>query len=268
MLTLRLKQSSTIPLEVEGLLPEKLAGLNLAEIERLPLAHGNRTEPVAEWFDVAGNPSQNELTISGDCGFVKRIGERITSGRLVIEGNAGMHVGAMMKGGSISVSGNSGDWLGAEMSGGKIEVRGNAGHQVGAAYRGSRKGMRGGTIIAHGNAGDELGLLMRRGLIAVRGSVGSFCGASMIAGTIAVFGGVGPRIAAGMKRGTIIVKGPEPVWPPGVTYACEYQPAFARLILNQLQKMGFDQLPTGPVTVKCHRADLVTGGKGEVWSFW
>ena len=266
MLTLRLKQSSSIPLEVEGLLPEKLAALSCVEIERLPLAHGNRTESVAEWFDVFGDASANEITFEGDCNFVKRIGERMTTGRIIVDGNAGLHVGAAMKGGTIRVNGDAADWLGAEMTGGRIEVRGSVGNQVGAAYRGSRKGMSGGTILIEGDAGDELGLLMRRGLIAVRGTVGSFCGASMIAGTIVVAGGVGPRIGAGMKRGTIVVAGPEPAWPPGAAFACEYQPVFANVLSAQLRSIGFDYLPHSPVTVRCHRADLVTGGKGEIWT--
>ena len=265
MLTLRLRQSSPIPLEVDGLLPEKLSGLTVAEIERLKVAHGNRTEHVTDWFDVSGDASDALLTLEGDCGFVKRIGERMTAGAITINGNAGTHAGAMMTGGKLSVTGDAGDWLGAEMTGGRITVNGSGGHQTGAAYRGSRRGMCGGTITIGGNVGDECGLLMHRGLIAVGGSAGMFCGASMIAGTIVAAKGVGPRVAAGMKRGTVVVGGPEPIWPPGVAFACEFSPAFAGVLFRHLRGVGFAHLPPDFVTVRCHRADLVTGGRGEIW---
>jgi formylmethanofuran dehydrogenase subunit C len=265
MLTLSLRQTSPIPLEVEGLLPEKLAGLTVAAIEQWPVAHGNRTERLAKWFDVSGDASDMALTLEGDCGFVKRIGERMTAGTIVIEGNAGTHAGAMMAGGTLRVTGDAGDWLGAEMTGGRIAVAGSAGHQTGAAYRGSRRGMSGGAITIEGNVGDECGLLLRRGLIAVGGAAGMFCGASLIAGTIVAAKGVGPRVAAGMKRGTVVVGGPEPDWPPGVAFACGYAPAFAGVLFQHLRGLGFAHLPPGIVSVRCHRGDLVTGGKGEIW---
>jgi formylmethanofuran dehydrogenase subunit C len=266
MLTLSLKQSSRIPLEVETLLPEWLVDKSIAEIERLPVAHGNRSEPLAQWFNVSGNASDSAIAFQGDCGNVKRIGEGMKSGQIFVEGNAGLHAGAMMSGGQLHIHGHAGDWLGAEMTGGKIEVRGSADHQVGAAYRGSRKGMTGGRIIIHGNAGDELGLLMRRGLILVGGMASNYCGASMIAGTIVVSGGVGHRMGAGMKRGTIIVRGVEPEWHPGTAFACTYQPAYFQLFERSIREAGLAEwFPNPPETIRCHRADLITGGRGEIW---
>jgi formylmethanofuran dehydrogenase subunit C len=263
MLTLSLKQTSSIPLEVETLLPEWLFSKTIAEIERLPIAHGNRSETLAEWFDVTGDASESVIAFQGDCGNVKRIGERMTTGQIIVEGNAGLHAGAMMKGGGLEIRGHAGDWLGAEMTGGTIRVRGDAKNQAGAAYRGSRIGMSGGTIIIHGNAGDELGLLMRRGFIAVGGTAGAYCGASMIAGTIVVSNGVGQRIGAGMKRGTIIVRGPEPEWHSGTAFACTFQPAYASLLVPAIRRMGMPEID--PLTIRCHRADLITGGRGEIW---
>ena len=102
---------------------------------------GKRQCRVDDFFAVEGEGS-DELEIRGDVGKVKWIGRGMTRGRILIQGNAGMHLGAYMKGGTIEVTGNASDWVGAEMSGGLIRIRGNAGGQVGAAYRGSASGMQ------------------------------------------------------------------------------------------------------------------------------
>lgn len=262
MLKLTCHTVSKIPLEVEGILPELVEGLSISDVARLPVQHGNRTEMLGEHFDVESDRHRlADIRFAGDTSNVKRIGERMSRGTIYVENNVGLHCGAYMTGGSIIVDSSAGDWLGAEMKGGTIEVRGSAGHQAGAAYRGSRKGMSGGTINILGNAGDELGLLMRRGLIVVGGTAGSYCGASMIAGTIAVSNGVGSRVGAGMKRGTIIVRGPEPEWHAGTAYACTYQPAYARLLERSIRKW----FPISSEAIHCHRADLITGGRGEIW---
>lgn len=267
MLKLTCRTVSKIPLEVEGILPELVEGLSIADVARLPVQHGNRTEMLGEHFDVESDRHRlADIRFSGDTLNVKRIGERMSRGTIYVENNVGLHCGAYMTGGSVIVDSSAGDWLGAEMKGGKIEVRGDAGHQVGAAYRGSRKGMSGGTIIIHGNAGDELGLLMRRGLIMVGGSTGAFCGASMIAGTIAVSNGVGHQIGAGMKRGTIVVRGPEPEWHAGTAFACIYQPAYFQMFERSIREVGLtDWFSNSPEAIRCHRADLITGGRGEIW---
>ncbi len=243
------RESSPIPLEVFGLTPNKLAGLLPAEIARLPVRHGNRTEPVGEHFAVAGeNPL--DLRFEGDCTTVKGIGAGMTSG-LVSAGAVGSHAGAGMTGGRLSVD-SAGDWLGAETAGGVIQVAGDAGHHVGAAFPGSRRGMRGGRIVVGGDAGDEVGCRLRRGVIEINGRSGAFLGADVIAGTIIARGGAGPRSGAGMKRGTVVLFGAEPDLPPGFVFACEYEPTFARFV--------------DPIrTVRLYRGDLTTGGRGEIW---
>ena len=98
-------------------------------------------------FSTLRATGSDELEIRGDARNVKWIGRGMTRGRILIQGNAGMHLGAYMKGGTIEVTGNASDWVGAEMSDGLIRIRGNAGGQVGAAYRGSASGMQDGTIL-------------------------------------------------------------------------------------------------------------------------
>jgi formylmethanofuran dehydrogenase subunit C len=255
VIRLTLRVPSAIPLDVDGLTPARVAGLSVAAVERLPVRHGNRTEPLAEFFDVSPRvtvaPGPPDIQFAGDTRNVHGIGAGMDGGFVYVENDAGRHAGARMTAGTLVVDSSAGDWLGAEMRGGSIEVRHSAGGQVGAAYRGSRQGMRGGTIRVRGSAGDEVGLLMRRGVILVERGCGEFAGASMITGSLFLPGGCGRRVGAGMKRGTIVVGG-EPELPPGFAFACEYRPTFLSLYGR----------PAG--TVKCYRGDLVTGGRGEV----
>ena len=265
MLTLTLHTQPDVPLELDGVTPDRLLKLAATAVARLPLAHGNRTVELGAFFAVTGDAADGNLRIVGDCSRVKLIGAGMTAGRLTVEGDAGWHAGAKMTGGALTIEGDAADWVGAEMTGGAIAVRGHAGHQCGAAYRGSRHGMRGGTIVVHKSCGDEAGLLMRRGLIAAAGSVGQAAGASMIAGTLVALGGVGRDCGVGMKRGTIVVGGPEPVWPPGVRFGCEYAPAYLGVLARELAALGFPAQVFEGVAVRCFRGDLLHGGRGELW---
>jgi formylmethanofuran dehydrogenase subunit C len=266
-LKLTLRIASPIPLEVDGITPERVAGLSPLEVAKLPVQHGNRSEPLGEHFDVTDRisvPRRADLHFAGDTRTVKGIGAGMSRGFVYVEGDVGMHAGAGMTGGELVIAGGAGDWLGAEMSGGEIEVIGSAGDQVGAAYRGSRRGMTGGSIFIRGGAGDELGLLMRRGLIVVQGTCGEFAAASMIAGTVVLLGAVGGRLGAGMKRGTVVCVA-EPKLPVSFRSAGEYRPTFLPLYAAELRRLGAT-LPAGfgSGTVRCHRGDLLTGGRGEV----
>jgi formylmethanofuran dehydrogenase subunit C len=266
MLTLTYTGTTRVPLEAELIRPDLLAGKSHAEIAALPLQHGNAQAPLGEFFQIAGDPNDEQVTIVGDCQRVKWIGSGMTRGSILIDGPAGMHLGAEMVSGSIEVRGDVGDWLGAEMRGGVIRVQGNAGHLVGAAYRGSRRGMRGGTIVVAGKAGNEIGGTMRRGLIAIGGDTGDFVGAGMIAGTIFVMGKPGIRTAAGMKRGSVVLCHDEPApLLPTFKASCTYQPTFLPLYFKRLQSLGLALRPewqTSQYLRYC--GDLVALGKGEV----
>jgi formylmethanofuran dehydrogenase subunit C len=260
MFKLTLRTATALPLEVEGILPERVAGLSALEVAKLPILHGNRHEPLGEHFAI-GSTKVADIQFTGETGQIKRIGAGISSGTILVDDGAGMHAGAQMTGGMLFILGNAGDWCGAEMRGGSIEIRGNAGNQLGAAYRGSRHGMRGGTIIVRGDAGDEAGLLMRRGLIAVQGTLGQFAGASMIAGTIVALGGVGPHCGAGMKRGTIIAGCEAPALPTSFHYSCEFESSWLAMFRKQVEETVFP-IPAG--SVQCYRGDALTGGRGEI----
>ncbi|MCE9561693.1 MAG: formylmethanofuran dehydrogenase subunit C [Planctomycetes bacterium] len=263
MFKLTLRVPSTIPLELDGITPDRLANLSAIEVAKLPVQHGNRTEPLGEFFDIGTSTvPKADLHFAGDTRNVKGIGSGMTSGFVYVEHSVGMHAGARMTGGELVIDSGAGDWLGAEMRGGAIEVRGSAGNQAGAAYRGSRRGMAGGTIFIRGAAGDELGLLMRRGLIVVEGDCGEFAGASLIAGTIVLLRNAGARVGAGMKRGTIITAR-EPELPASFRFSCEYRPSFFHLLTGQLAQVGAN-VTFGTGNLRCYRGDILNGGRGEV----
>lgn len=235
-ITLTLHTAPAAPLEAEAITPDRLTGLSEADVAALPVQYGNKKASLGDFFKVTGT-TNGEVRLAGDLSRVKLIGAGMTSGRIVIAGNAGMHVGAGMQGGEIVVEGDADDWAGAEMLGGRLHIKGNAGHMLGSGYRGSPKGMQGGEIIVHGNAGNEIGGTMRRGLIAIGDDSGDFTGVNMLAGTIIVLGQLGWRPGAGMKRGTIISMHQAELLPT-FSYACTYRATFLRIYLHHLRSLG------------------------------
>jgi formylmethanofuran dehydrogenase subunit C len=256
VITLRVREEPSVPVEAEALSPDVLATLRHDEIRALPVFFGKRQLRVDDFFEVEGEAS-DDLEIRGDAGRIKWLGRGMTRGRLRVAGNAGMHLGAYMRGGIIEVTGNASDWAGGEMSGGLIRIAGNAGGQIGAAYRGSRTGMTGGTILIEGSAGLEVGMRMKRGTIAVKGTVRDFAGLEMKGGTL-IAGGAELRTGAWMMRGTIISLAPVDLLPT-FTYACRYSPVFVRLYARELRPHG--------ISVPCEASEgayLLYSGDGAV----
>lgn len=262
--TLRLKEPTTIPIEADSICPDQFVGRSQAEIEALPAFYGRRQVTLGDLFTVEGKDA-DQIVVEGDLRHVKKIGQRMTRGRITVRGDVGLHLGAYMRGGEIVVEGNAGDWAGAHMQGGRIWIRGNAGHLLGAAYRGEKRGMNRGVIIVEGDAGQEVGAQMRRGLIVVLGDVGDFVGAKMIAGTILVSGRLGARAGAGMKRGTIVALSDHAELLPTFRYACRYQPVFLRHYLLCLREWGMsvgDEYVEG--FYRRYHGDITALGKGEI----
>jgi formylmethanofuran dehydrogenase subunit C len=267
-LILRYLGQTSVPVEIEGVVPDRLREKSLAEIERLEIFHGNRKLALAELFSVRGDPADARVDFEGNLAGVHFIGYGMSEGEIHVHGNAGRHLGGEMKGGRIIVEGNAGDWVGGELHGGLIHVAGSAGHLIGAAYRGSKRGMTDGTILIGGDVGSEVGAAMRRGTLAIGGSCGDAAGFGMIAGSILVFGGCGARLGAGMRRGTIALLGPDrPALLHTFRKAGCFRPLFLRLLLRELAGLGF-----GPARLELeqelalYHGDLVALGKGEVWT--
>jgi formylmethanofuran dehydrogenase subunit C len=251
-LQLRLTQASTVPIEVEGITPDICRDKSLGEIQNPTAFLGNRELPFAELFDVTGDSSDERMNWQGDLSGVHWIGAKMKSGRVVVEGNAGRHVGSEMSGGDLH---------------GLISVHGKAGHLVGAAYRGSARGMTGGTILVAGDVGNEIGHSMRRGMIAIGGSCSDLAGFNMLAGTILVFGGCGIRHGAGMRRGTIGLLGEErPELLPTFRGGSRCRPLTVRLLWRQLARLNFtvpDRLHS--CDFELYHGDFIEGGRGEIF---
>ena len=265
-LKLTLATAPEAPLEAEVLMPDRLDGLDAGAAAALPVLHGNQAARLGDFFRVEAHDG-DELRLEGDLARVKLIGAAMSRGRIVVEGDVGMHLGAVMSGGEIVVAGDAGDWVGPEMRGGRIVVEGDAGHAVGSAYRGSRIGMKGGEIVVHGRAGNEVGNTMRGGLVAIGGACGDFAGVNMLAGTIVVLGELGIRSGAGMKRGTIVaMRAPEVL--PTFSYACTYRPSFLRRYLLHLKHHGL-AIEESQIAGSYKRwsGDSVELNRGEILAF-
>ena len=265
-LQVSLKIQTNVPVEVEGVTPDVVREMPLDDIQQLTAFHGNQKMALAELFEVSGDASDGQINWHGDLSGVHWIGAKMSSGSVVVHGNAGRHVGSEMRGGTIEVNGNAGDWVGGEMKGGQIHVHGSAGHLVGAAYRGSSKGMSNGTILIRGGVGNELGHTIRRGLVVVGGDAGDLVGFNMLAGTILVLGNCGIRHGAGMRRGTIGLLGEEqPRLLPSFRFGCRYQPGVMMMLLRDIVRRGFE-IPEElfATTYDVYHGDLIEGGRGEI----
>ncbi len=253
-----------VMVEAELISPDSFAGKSEAEIGGLTVWQGPREASLAEFFDLVAVVEEGpvegdglvDILIDGDVSRVKRIGQRMTKGRIEIKGSAGMHLGSEMAGGEILVRGNAGPWAGMNMRGGKIEVGGNVGDHAGSAYRGSWRGMSGGKILVHGNARSQLGGGMSGGEIVVEGSVENFCGIRQNGGLIVVEGDAVRGVGAEMIGGSIAVLGKICQFTPGfVANGTEQDPALGeRKIEGEFAKFlgdyAISKNPKGVLYVK------------------
>jgi formylmethanofuran dehydrogenase subunit C len=258
-----LRTAPSVLLEAPCVRPDAFAACTQAEIAALPVWHGKDAARLGDFFDVQGGGS-DEVRVTGDVSRVRRLGEGMAGGRLIVEGRAGLHTGSGMRGGELRVEGDADDFCGAEMQGGVLEIRGDAGAELGGAYAGSSRGMTGGVVLVHGSVGESVGGRMRRGLIAVSGEAGRYAGCHMIAGTVVVLGSVGRGAGLGMKRGTIVVGGALELLPT-FRYACTDAPAFLGVLFRALKAQGFGaerRLESG--VFRRYRGDFTELGRGEI----
>ncbi|SDY08901.1 formylmethanofuran dehydrogenase, subunit C [Acetomicrobium thermoterrenum DSM 13490] len=262
--TLTLKEIGKVPVEVDGILPETVLSLGAKEIGQLKVQIGKQTVELGDIFDIKCHGDE-VLIFEGDLKSVKRIGENMSQGRIMVKGDAGMHLGQRMKGGTIVVNGNLEPRCCCEMSGGTVVVKGNAKAMLGSPLPGNSKGMRGGMIMVFGSVGNRVGEGMRRGLIAVTGDAGDFAGANMIAGTIVVFGKMGLNAGGGMKRGSIVSIGGTDRVLSTFGYSCLYSPTYLKLYFKYLWDKGFpitDEIFNG--LYRRYVGDMSSLGKGEI----
>lgn len=205
-LTTKPREKPFLPVEAECIVPENFIGNR-----DLFVYEGNKKRRLEDLFSIrkdgnVNSPEKVMVILRGDTGRIKRVGEYMSSGQIMIEGDIGMHCGNFMRSGQIEIKGDADGWLGREMRGGSILCHGDAGHYCGSGYRGEKRGMRGGTIEVIGNAGDFLAENLTGGEIHVHGNAGMFAGAEMRGGRL-IIDGDATMPGANMTKGTCIVRG-------------------------------------------------------------
>lgn len=264
MTRLALKDELPVRVSAEALTPERLAGLSVAEIERLPLSVGNRRERVGDWFRVRAGDDAAAVVFEGPCTRLDCVGAAMSTGYIDVRGDVGAYVGQGMRGGEISVGGSVGYGAATNMRGGMIRVRGHAGDAVGGSLPGAARGMRGGTIVIEGNAGTQAGQRLTRGLIVVAGDVERFCGAEMIAGTVVVGGTVGGNPGVAMRRGTIVALGGAAMIGPTFADCGVHELVILRLLARHLVALGLAGLAQRLAAFRRWAGDAAVAGKGEI----
>jgi formylmethanofuran dehydrogenase subunit C len=203
-LVLSLRQAPEQRLDLSPLVPHLLAGKTEAAIARIELQTARARITVGDAFrlrmgDVA------HIRIENACERLDRIGHRMSSGEITVEGDAGAQAGRLMGAGRLTIRGNAGPWAASGLNGGMIEIAGSAGDRLGGPLAGETAGMRGGVVVVRGGAGDRAGDRMRRGMILLEGGAGRYAGSRMIAGTLVARRKVGPLPGYLMRRGTIVL---------------------------------------------------------------
>lgn len=262
---LTLRQPAALRLDLRSLSPQCLAPLSAAEIERLPLPHGNAFTPLGEWFGVQPLADDAaDLRLVGDLSRCDRIGWRLDQGRVQVDGPAGDYLGAAMRGGAVSASGDAGDLAGCEMAGGHLRVAGSVGDFAAATLPGSMDGMRGGLFVVQGRAGHRLADRMRRGTLVVHGDAGDFAASRLVAGTVALGGAVGAHPGWGMRRGTLLLATarfePAPTFVPAGADAA----VFWQLLARDLARHGGAWADLARRPPRRWLGDLAADGKGEL----
>jgi formylmethanofuran dehydrogenase subunit C len=258
MITLYPLKQFRFPVIAECISPDVFQGKTVRELEQLKIWEGNKENRLNELFKIEEAKTENEpestvIAIHGDVSKVRRIGASMTDGEVVVNGDAGVHLGEEMKGGKIIVHGNVGGWAGSMLKGGTIEIHGNAGDYLGAPYRGSDQGMRGGKITVYGNAGSEAGSHMKDGTVKIYGNAGQFLGFRMHDGTIYVEKGCAGRAGACMVNGKIVVGG----------FLESVLPTFTIDDIKEKAKIEEGEIVRGPFYV--FLGDIAENGNGKLY---
>ena len=256
MITLTPLKKFTYPVNAECINPDVFQGRTKTEIANLALFEGNKQRKLSDLFKIENDKTESpNITINGDVSEVRRIGMGMKNGEIVINGNAGMHLGEKMAGGKITVNGDAAQWVGSAMKKGLIEIHGNAGDYLASPYRGTTEGMKGGKIVVDGNVGSDSGCCLRGGLIKIKGSnTGQFLGFHMSDGTIYVDKNAGARLGANMTGGKLIVLGTVE----------ELMPSFSIDSVKPKVKIDDTETAAGPFYV--FLGDLAEKGTGKIFA--
>jgi formylmethanofuran dehydrogenase subunit C len=255
-----------LSISLAGITPDRLGGLSLDAISRLPVTADERPAELGGLFSISGDAADGVLECRGDFSRVHFVGAGMAAGTIRVTGSVGRHAAEGMTGGRLEVAGDAGDWLAAEMGGGDVVIDGSAGDNVAGALPGSDHGLRGGVVVVQGDVGSLAGQRMRRGIVAVGGSCGAAAAFELRAGTVLVTGRVGPHPGLGMRRGSLVALTDQPAIPATFHRGRAWMPAFLGLQLAVLRRAGFRPAPLPPARFRQWHGDLLAGGWGEIFA--
>ena len=254
MITLTPLKEFQAPITAACINPDVFEGKTVAEIAKLEVYEGNRKKKLGDLFKIEKKSTKTpSITINGDVSKVKRVGMGMEKGEIVINGNAGMHLGEKMVDGKITVNGNANGWTGSAMKGGVIEIHGDASDYLASPYRGTNVGMLGGEIVVDGNVGSDCACYMKGGIIKIKGGAGPFLGYHMYKGTIYVQKECKTRVGTSMTGGKIVVAGSLE----------EVMPTFTVDAIKPKVKIDDNEKAAGPFYV--FFGDLAEHGKGKLF---
>jgi formylmethanofuran dehydrogenase subunit C len=254
MITLTPLKQFNVPVQAACISPDVFKGKSLEEIGKLPVTEGNRSMTLCNLFKIEEDGAETpDITINGDASRVKRIGQGMKTGEIVVNGDCGMHTGEKMAGGKITVNGNIGGWSGSDMKGGIIKVHGDAGDYLASPYRGTSTGMKGGVRIVDGKVGRDVGCYVHGGVLKLKGGAGRFLGYHMSNGTILVGVQSDTRAGACMTGGKIVITGTIE----------EVMPTFTIDSIKPKVKIDPQETATGPFYV--FLGDLSEHGTGKIF---
>ncbi len=220
--TVTLIKQPELYLEANLITPDQFAGKSVAEIGAVEVSEGKIKYPLSVFATIDGTSgataAETKIVLNGDWTRVKRIGQQMTAGEIVINSTTDMYTGGWMKGGKITVNGDVDSFTGIAMAGGELTINGSAQNHVGSAYRGDWRGMTGGVIRVTGNAGNDIGTFMRGGTIIIEGDAFIHVLTHAEGGTIIIKGNVEGRVGGQAVKGDVYVLGKIQYMMPGYKY--------------------------------------------------
>lgn len=261
-LRLILKAPPEQRLDLAELRPERLAGLNEAEIARLPLATTRTATCCGDVFTLRkGDPA--EIVIEGGSVRFDNVGASMSAGTLRVTGEVGYQAGRGMAGGRLVIDGDAGPAAGSAMRGGTLLIAGSAGERLAGPGPGERTGMTGGIVIVRGDAGPDAAMRLRRGTVVVEGNAGAGAARAMIAGTLAVCGRAAGIPGLMMRRGTLLLGHRPDPW-VGFVPAEMASTVFLKLLADFLRLHSPRAAALASGAAVRLAGDLAVDGRGEL----
>ena len=261
-LRFELRDPPDMRLDLSPLVPDRLAGLDQAAIERIELGTTRMSRRVGDVFGVHMADCEC-VAIEGGSPRFDWVGAGMRRGELVLDGEAGLYAGRRMTGGRLRISGRAGGWAASGLRDGTLEIGGDAGPFLGGPLAGERAGMAGGTVLVRGNAAERAGDCLRRGLIVIEGRAGPHPCSRMLAGTVIICGAAGASPGYLMRRGTLVVGAARALLPTFVPVG-EASSAFRRLLASTLTALSPRAARLVGRAQDRFMGDMASVGKGEI----